>query len=494
MNTRRPFQVLAVCGVVLISAAAFGQYTPLWSDEFDGTSLDPNNWECMLGDGTAYGLPDGWGNNEWEYYTARTANVYVGDGALHIVARRENYNGHEYTSARLRTLGLHDFLYGRFEARMKIPSGQGVWPAFWMLPTDSPYGGWAASGEIDLMESINIATRVYGTIHFGGPWPQNVSSGGSFSNGTNFSTDFHVYAFEWEPDAMRWYVDGALYHTETSATWYSTAAPQNDRAPFDVPFHLLLNVAVGGNWPGAPDPAPYPLELVVDWVRVYQLDLGGQSPFHGTPQALPGRIEAEDFDLGAEGVAYHDCDPQNRGGAYRPDTGVDLQACSEGGYNVGWMCGGEWLEYTVDVSRPGPYLIATRVASPTAGGQFHLEFDGVDKTGTLIVPATGGWQNWTTIWARADLASGVQILRFANASAFGEYNLNYFQVYSAADLDRDGDVDAADLLMLCRCLAGPGVTSPPAGCTPEEFARSDIDADGDVDIDDLHVLQAAASE
>lgn len=481
---------VAAIVVILVTAAsaAVGQYNLIWSDEFDGPTLDPNNWECMIGDGTAYGLPAGWGNNELEYYTSRSENVYLSGGFLHIVARKESYQGHEYTSARLRSLHKREFLYGRIEARIKVPSGQGFWPAFWMLPTDSPYGGWAASGEIDIVESVNVPMTVYGTIHYGGGWPNNVSSGGSYQNGSSFANAYHVYALEWEPDVMRWYCDGNLYYTVGSSTWYSTAAPGNDRAPFDTPFHILLNLAVGGNWPGYPDGSTvFPQQLLVDYVRVYQLP--AQSPYSGTAYGIPGQIEAENFDLGAEGEAYHDCDSANQGGQYRTSSGVDIEACSAGGYNVGWMCGGEWMEYTVNVGQAGPYAIEARVASQATGGLFWIEFDGVDVTDDIVVPVTGGWQTWTSVWVRADLPAGVQIMRFVNGGTSQEYNLNYFRFCLAADLDRDGSVAADDMATFFGAIAGPDVTTPPAGCPLQTFLDADLDRDADVDLPDFATFQ-----
>lgn len=491
MKHATPAPLAAIIVILgLIAVPAVGQYTLIWADEFDNGSLDPNNWECMIGDGTSYGLPAGWGNNELEYYTSRTDNVFVSGGVLHVVARKESYQGYAYTSARLRSLDKREFLYGRIEASIKVPTGQGYWPAFWMLPTDSPYGGWAASGEIDIMESVNVATTVYGTIHYGGAWPNNVSSGSSYQNGSNFGSAYHVYALEWEPDAMRWYCDGNLYYTVTSSTWYSTAAPSNDRAPFDTPFHILLNVAVGGNWPGSPnDSTVFPQQLLVDYIRVYQLP--AQSPYSGTAQAIPGRIDVEDFDLGAEGEAYHDCDTANQGGQYRTSAGVDIEVCSEGGYDVGWMCGGEWMEYTVNVAQAGPYVIETRVASQSTGGQFQLLFSGVDKTGDIVVPVTGDWQAWISVWARAELPAGVQIMRFANAATAHDYNVNYVRFYSAADLDRDGSVAADDMAAFFSALAGPDVTTPPAGCPAQTFQDADLDLDEDVDLDDFSTFQTA---
>lgn len=241
-----------------------GEWTLLWSDEFDGTDVNTDNWEFQIGNG----CPDlcWWGNNELQYYTSRPINVRISDGNLIIEAHEESYAGHDYTSARLRTYQKNEFIYGKFEARIKLPRGQGMWPAFWMLPTDWVYGGWAASGEIDIMESKNIPTTIHGTIHYGGEWPNNTSSGGTYSDGTDFSEGFHVYTLEWEPFEMRWYVDGILYSTKTS--WWSSGGSYP--APFDQRFHFLLNIAVGGNFPGPPDGSTvFPQQMLVDYVRVY---------------------------------------------------------------------------------------------------------------------------------------------------------------------------------------------------------------------------------
>ena len=153
---------------------------------------------------------------------------------------------------------------------MRLPGGQGLWPAFWMLPQDFAYGGWAASGEIDILEAVNLGVRgnntVHGTIHYGGEWPNNVFTGGDYVVPTNATTDFHVYAVEWDPTEIRWYVDDVMYSMQNS--WSSTAAPYP--APFDQDFYILLNVAVGGNWPGSPDASTvFPVSMEVDYVRVY---------------------------------------------------------------------------------------------------------------------------------------------------------------------------------------------------------------------------------
>ena len=241
-------------------------WTLVWHDEFEGSSIDRGKWEHEV---------NGWGggNNELQYYTDRPENSYVENGTLVIKALKETYTGEDgtrdYTSARLRTMNRGDWLYGRFDIRAKLPFGKGLWPAIWMLPTDWAYGGWAASGEIDIMELLgHEPTRVYGTIHYGGEYPDNIHSGSSFrlSNAT-FSDDFHLFTLEWDTTEFRWYVDGELYLTINQ--WYSTSAPYP--APFNRRFHLLLNVAVGGNWPGNPDQTTvFPQMMYVDYSRVYR--------------------------------------------------------------------------------------------------------------------------------------------------------------------------------------------------------------------------------
>ncbi len=242
----------------------------VWSDEFNGSTIGPD-WEYMIGDGTSYGLPAGWGNNELQYYTDRLNNSYVADGCLHIVALKEEYGGYNYTSARLRTKNKADFLYGRIESRMKLPTTKGMWPAFWMMPTNDTYGGWAASGEIDIMEAFvtDFPKQIVGSIHYGGEWPNNMHQSYYYSEDqTDFSKDFHVYAVEWEPNEIRWYVDGNLYGTTT--VWWSAGGDYP--APFDQYFHILVNLAVGGNPVPTPDESTvFPQELVIDYIRVYQI-------------------------------------------------------------------------------------------------------------------------------------------------------------------------------------------------------------------------------
>ena len=179
-----------------LAAPATAQYQLVWADEFNGSSLDLTKWQPEIGTG----CPNlcGWGNNELQYY--RAENATVGGGQLTITARQQSFGGASYTSARLRTKNQGDWTYGRFEMRAKLPVGQGIWPAFWMLPTDNVYGTWAASGEIDIMEYVGQdPDRVLGTLHYGAPWPDNVYTGDDYVLPTgNFDDDFHVFAIEWD--------------------------------------------------------------------------------------------------------------------------------------------------------------------------------------------------------------------------------------------------------------------------------------------------------
>ena len=241
--------------------------TLVWSDEFDAAQLDPETWFFETGDGSQYGIP-GWGNNELQWYLPDSAQLE--NGNLVITARSEASNGKNYTSARINTRDRFALRYGRIEARIRLPGGKGIWPAFWMLPQDNVYGGWAASGEIDVMEAVNLGVAgnnsVHGTIHYGGEWPANTFSGGEYLVPMDATTNFHVYAIEWDPTEIRWYVDDVLYSVKNAWSSNGAAFP----APFDQQFYVLLNVAVGGNWPGAPDVSTvFPVTMEVDYVRVY---------------------------------------------------------------------------------------------------------------------------------------------------------------------------------------------------------------------------------
>lgn len=266
----------------------------VWADEFDGNSLDESKWSYQFGTGSSEGLSN-WGNNELQYYTDREENIFVQDGNLHIVAREESYQGKNYTSARLRSIYQGDWKYGRFEIRAKLPKGQGLWPAVWMMPTDDSYGGWAGSGEIDIMELVGHEPDVvHGTLHYGGSWPDNVESGASFRLDEGaFADNFHTFVLEWREGKMRWSVDGQLYQTQSQ--WFTQG--HDFPAPFDKRFHMLLNVAVGGNWPGSPDgTTEFPQQMIIDYVRVYQTPDMQEDNEDGTAGVqLPVDFEDTDF-------------------------------------------------------------------------------------------------------------------------------------------------------------------------------------------------------
>lgn len=456
-------------------AASQGSYELVWEDEFTGTQLDTQKWSYMIGDGTQYGNP-GWGNNELQYYTDRELNAEVSGGSLKIIARQENFGGKPYTSARIRTIGNLDFMYGKVEAEMRLPSTTGIWPAFWMLPTNSPYGGWAAGGEIDIMESVNQADRIYGTIHHGGQWPNNVHTGGEYAPGTDFSQGFHTYTVEWDPDTIRWYVDGNLFRSLNRGNWYSTSAPDNDRAPFDHNFHLLLNCAVGGNFPGNPNgSSQFPQVYEINWVRVYQRM---QEPFNGSPIVIPGVLEAEEFDEGYPGDAYSDCDIGNTGGAFRTDVDVDIEAIPGGGYNVGYMCPADWMEYTVDVQQAGDYTAIARVASQTSAGVFRLDIDGNDISGRVDVPNTGNWQVYTDVQFPITLPQGEHIMRLTNVGFSGdEFNIDSIEFVlkggCLADVNGDGMLSPTDFTAWVSAFNANASECDQNGdgaCTPTDFS------------------------
>ena len=240
------------------------EFTDLvWQDEFDTDGApNPTNWDYNIGIGQ-----DGWGNNELQYYTDRAENVTVQNGVLIITAKKEQFNGSNYTSARLLTKGKFEQTYGRFEARIRLPWGQGLWPAFWLLGDDS--NGtviWPQIGEIDIMENVgNEPTKIFGTVHGPGySGAESISKSYSLEN-DRFDNGFHIFGVEWGPDYINYYVDDVLYNQITPddvpGEWVFNRGP----------FYIILNVAVGGDLPGAPNSETvFPQTMLVDYVRVYK--------------------------------------------------------------------------------------------------------------------------------------------------------------------------------------------------------------------------------
>ncbi len=406
-----------------------------FSQEFDGPAgqaPDPKVWARDLGGG-------GFGNNEWQSYTDGNANAFLdGNGNLVIEARKEKTKGkdgieREYSSARLKTAGKFMQRYGRFEARIKMPKGQGIWPAFWMMGESIGKVGWPAGGEIDIMEFLGHQTKMtFGTLHGPGYSGGNGVQGKTASN-SPLCDDFHVYGVEWDPTGIRWTFDGKVFHTVTpndvgASGW-----------PFDQPFYMILNLAVGGGWPGYPDATTeFPQRLVVDWVHVYKdanlkVDekaiqkahkermLKNQEFKGGQTFTAPCDIPVADYRVGG----YKDAEPQNLGGAYRPLDGVDIghSGMAKPKYSVGWTKAGEWLEYDVRILKDGKYRLVLEAGSEGQGGEFRFDLDGQRLTGNAKVGDTGGWGKWKLFEAGVvSIKKGKHRLRLSMVSGGGPWN------------------------------------------------------------------------
>lgn len=253
------------------------QWVMVWADEFEGTDLDTSKWGKEENN-------YGGGNQERQAYRTGPKYCFVQDGLLNLAVYRDPHTTSDgktrpYSSARIRTRKRGDWQYGRFEVRAKMPKGQGIWPAVWMLPTDSEYGVWAAGGEIDLIESRGSAVgETTGALHFGGTWPKNKYLSHRYSfPGQDAAEAFHLYALEWNADEIKWFVDGKLCQTRRKEEWFTEAARDDPNAPFDRPFHLIVNVAVDGIFFANTDQKAdaladdqFPQKLQIDYIRVYQ--------------------------------------------------------------------------------------------------------------------------------------------------------------------------------------------------------------------------------
>ena len=249
------FSVIGTVFAFSNTVKAADNYELVWSDEFNGNSLDTNTWNYEIGTGSW-----GWGNNEQQYYTDR--NIKVSNGTMKITAKREGYGGMKYTSSRITTKNKKNFKYGKIEARIKMPKFKGVWPAFWMLGANQDSVGWPKCGEIDIMEAINDENLVYGTLHwFNDPGNNNADSGSSVAVANR--TEYHVYGVEWTADKLRWYVDGKVYRTmDVSNDSFSEVRKE---------YFVIFNMAIGGQWPGYDiDETAFPATMEVDWVRAYK--------------------------------------------------------------------------------------------------------------------------------------------------------------------------------------------------------------------------------
>lgn len=514
---------LAALALGLVGAAAHAQSWQLvWQDEFNN-GIGPN-WRFETGNGAS-----GWGNNELQYY--RRENATVENGALVITAKREDFGGYRYTSARMTTQGLANFRFGKIEARIKLPRRTGLWPAFWMLGSNINTVSWPASGEIDIMEQVNTNPEIHGTVHWQGTNGGHASYGG-FTNVD--TTAWHDYAIEWDPNSIRWFVDGRQYHV------IDIANGVGGTEEFQRDFFLLLNMAVGGNWPGFNiDESALPAKMYVDHVRVYKAassaaanswttrspnglvirhqasrgrvdSAGSVNPFNdgnwrmvtglagsgvsfqsvNYPNAYlrhrNGEVWLDNNDgsnlfrqdatfiqqpglLDGNGVSFqsHNLrdrwlrhrgsllfvepinDAQARSDAtfsntgaltgsaafsatlqadgFAQQSGMQLEPSTEGGQNLGYIEAHDWVVWNVNLPSSGTYTVEYRVASQSGGGNLQLEKAGaVPVYGTLAVPSTGGWQNWTTISHRVTLEGGQQ--QIAVKALAGGWNLKSVRI------------------------------------------------------------------
>ncbi|MGL1958013.1 MAG: glycoside hydrolase family 16 protein [Colwellia sp.] len=265
-----------------------GDWTLVWSDEFDGEVIDTSKWQHEVNCA-------GGGNDELQCYVDDRKNSFIENGNLHIKALNEVISGdagwsgnsgdiveRDYSSARVRTVHQGDWRYGRIETRAKLPYGQGIWPAIWTLPTENVYGNWPYSGEIDIMEVVNLETgaddnHLFATLHYTNEDGNLKSSGNGIYPETSMSQQFHIYTIEWEAGEIRWYIDDTHYATQRQTGWMTCGGAikegftKTDSAPFDQKVHLILNLAIGGNWPGDPNSSTiFPQEMLIDYVRVYE--------------------------------------------------------------------------------------------------------------------------------------------------------------------------------------------------------------------------------
>lgn len=400
--------IFSYCSVVAQPAGM----SLVWNDEFnvDGPP-DSGKWSFDV-DGNEWA----WGNNELQNYTPadhENPNAWVEAGNLIIEARNEVYthSGYtrNYTSARLRTVHQGDWLYGRIEVRAKLPRGRGTWPAIWMLPTDWEYGNWPDSGEIDIMEHVGYDMNVvHGTVHTRNFNHTLGTQVGKSINVAAVDQKFHEYNLEWRPGRIDVFVDDTHYFSfEDDGTGFASW-------PFDKRFHLILNIAVGGNWAGVEgvDDSIFPQRMEVDYVRVYAFDDVNEGFVH----AVPGSFDAVQ---------------------YTASTGVEVETTTDvgGGLSLGWIQGGDSVSYKLNVQEAGQYRMDLRYASPQGVTGVKVMIDGVEALQLGHLDATGGWQNWKTATVGSiSLTEGSHQLTFEFTGANeDDLNLNRVSLFPPID-------------------------------------------------------------
>ena len=416
LRSNKVFYVLAACCLVaFVAVQAHAQtWNTVWSQTFNGAAgsfPSTNDWNYNNGNPGV--------NGEWENYcppwsntapcSTSNPNIYE-DGNGNLVIRAIN-NGGTWTSGRMDTSGHHDIQYGRFEATMILPNGPGLWPAWWMLGSNIGSVGWPTCGEIDIMENIPAMGQytIQSSTHGGNGW--NTGNQTGLSSG---DWNWHTYGVNWWPGNVDFYVDNyqtpfvSITPSSTGGTWEFNNGP----------FFMLLNLAVGGNWPGAPNSStPNPAYMLVNKINVLQYGSSGatEGPYGGNAATIAGTVMAENYDTGGQGIGYNVTSTNGTDNAYRSD-GVDLETASSPatGNDLGWTAAGQWFRYTVNVATAGTYTVNFLVSDGSGAAvadAFHLSnSSGTNLSGSVSVPNTGGWQNWTTVTATVTLPAGVQTL------------------------------------------------------------------------------------
>ena len=510
------------------TTAPVADWQLVWSDEFDGENIDSSNWTKEVN-------CEGGGNNEKQCYTDSDENAFISDGMLNIVALPAAEGAEKpYTSARLNTKYKADFKYGRIEMRAKLPSGQGSWPAFWMLPTDEVYGGWPKSGEIDIVEAVNlkvanedgsVESNIHGTLHYGRDWPNNVSSGKAYAlpDGVNPADDFHTYAIEWQEGEIRWYMDGYLYATQRQSEvrynskdeavglkhrgWFAEYFEQGsgelvthwDTAPFDQQFHLILNLAVGGDWPENvnntgidADAFAAGQSFVVDYVRVYECasnpDTGrgcetvrpgyddlddalveGEAPVPAPPSSGAAKnLTIFDNELNVNWAAWDCCGGSTPGLVEDSERGNVMEfLVGEAPTVNGFISRAEFL--TDPQAQPSPFdasgmlesgyvrfdmKVTSLPSDPSAPWKFKIESEGaataveLDLTASSegAAPVAGEWQTYTfTLQQLAD--AGLDISAIDVLMIFPAWGMGNGAVYLVDDVEIAQDTSLPELTL-----------------------------------------------
>jgi beta-glucanase (GH16 family) len=406
----------------------------VWSDDFTGAAGTPVNGANWLYDlGTSYpGGAGNWGTGEIETMTNSTANVYQ-DGAGNLAIKPIRAANGSWTSGRIETQRT-DFQPPaggklRIEGRIQMPNvtgaaAQGYWPAFWTLgaPFRGVYTNWPSVGEIDVMENVNGANTVWGTLHCGvapgGPCNEFNGIGGNRAcPGATCQSAFHTYSIEWDrsvsPEQIRWYVDGQQYHSvsasQVDATTWANATNHG--------YFIILNVAIGGSWPGNPTSSTASgVPMLVDYVAVYSSG-GGTTPT--TPPPTTGTTRNAYSTIEAESA--------------NAQSGTQTEACSEGGQDVGWLANGDWLQFNnVDFSSSAAHQFSARVASGAGGGisglvEVRLDSRSNAPIGSFAIANTGGWQSWRTVPANISAVTGVHTVyvTFTSGQPSDYVNVNW---------------------------------------------------------------------